>query len=255
LGRNKDPSLNTQIANSIRPYAGWAAAALLAVAIFSGLIASTFALPMLLLFLAGALATFRYWDALNTFDVWALDEWIRTRGEAIGIFDWYSPHQAAELFCSPVVVKARNEAAAEMNAVMMDLVRNPGRSAHADADFSMHDHPAGADNDQRRQTSQHDAAQIRYSQCNAALSRELLALLQRGDLLAKGLLTQDDVARAERLIPTSRWRVMNLDIARGDASGHGWNYTGIIVGKKPIAARAPAPREPAPKAPAPRRRR
>jgi hypothetical protein len=55
----------------------------------------------------------------------------------------------------------------------------------------------------------------------------------RGDLLAKGLPTRDDVALSERIIPTSRWRVMSLDIAKAQATGLGWHYTGIVVGKRP----------------------
>jgi hypothetical protein len=216
------------------------------VGVFSGFISSTFAFPLLALLLAGALATFRYWHELNTFDMWALDEWIRTRSEAIGVREWYGANQSADLFCSPVVVRARNDAAAEMNAVMMDLIRNPGPSTYAGPDESI---SRGSNSDLKRQHSLHDAAQTRYAQCNAALSRELLDQLRWGHLVAKGMLMQNEVARAERLIPTSRWRVMTIDIARGDASGPGWNYTGIVIAQKPVAAKAPIPRDPPPRAP------
>lgn len=235
--------MNSRLANWITAYAGWAAIALLIIAIFSGLIATSIAFPLFLLVAACALAILHYWEALKTFDFWALDEWIRTRRDSIGVRDWHSPHHAAELFCSPVVVRARNEAAAEMNSVMMELIRDPNRSARAPAGG---DPPTAANaitsaNSPARSHTHYEAAQIRYNQCNAALSRELLAQLTRGDLLAKGLLMRNDVALAERIIPTSRWRVMSLDIAKANASGPGWSYTGIVVGKKPIMGKKAKP--------------
>jgi hypothetical protein len=221
-----------------RPYAGWAAIAVLVVAIFIGLIATNIALPLFLLFAAGALAAFRYWDALKTFDFWALDEWLRTRRDAIGVRSWQAPHQAAEFYCSPVVVKARNEAAAEMNSIMMELIRDPGRSRRtpAGAMFSTDTDSSRLEGAPSRSHAHYEAAQIRVAQCNAALSRELAARLARGDLLAKGLLMKDELALSERVIPTSRWRVLTLDIAKATAAGAGWSYSGILIGNKPPAA-------------------
>ena len=223
--------MNAHYVNLIRPYAGWAAGALLATAIFIGLIATTVAFPLFLFASACALAAFRYWDDLKTFDFWALDEWIRTRRDSIGIRDWHAAHHAAEYFCSPVVVKARNEAAAEMNSIMMELIRDKGR-ADTGAYFSSTATSLISENNTGRTHTHYDVAQARYNQCNTALSRELLELLTRGNLFAKGLLMRDDTAMPERVIPTSRWRVMSLDIAKDTASGAGWSYTGILVGKK-----------------------
>ncbi|MDI1346890.1 MAG: hypothetical protein PSV22_22770 [Pseudolabrys sp.] len=229
----------------IRPYAGWAALVLLAAGIFGSIVAANFAFPVTLLLAAAALAAFRYWDALKTFDFWALDEWARMRYDAIGVRDWHAPHHAAEIYCSQVAVRTRNEAASEMNTIMMELIRGQGHK-DGDASISFADPKSLAPN-RTQQNAKYDAAQARYNQCNTALSRELLTHLVRGDLVAKGLPTRDDVAQSERIIPTSRWRIMNLDIAKAQATGLGWHYTGIVVGLKP------RPRKPA-KPPAPQAR-
>lgn len=228
-------------ADRIRPYTGWAALVLLVAGLFSSLVAANFAFPLVLLFGSAALAIFRYWRELKNFDFWAFDEWVRTRYDAMHVSDWHAPHHAAEMYCSQVVVRTRNEAAAEMNVIMMELIRGQEKSGGASigfADANFH-HP-----DRAERNAKYDAAQVRYNQCNTALARELLTYLVRGDLLAKGLPMKDDVALSERIIPTSRWRVMNLDIAKARASGPGWVYSGIVVGVKP------KPRKPA-KSPAP----
>ena len=237
--------MNAHLETLLRRYAGWAATALLVIAIFTSLIAAKIIFPLILFVTALALAMFRYWDDLKTFDVWALDEWIRTRHDSIGIRDWHSPYQAAELYCTPVVVKARNEAAAEMNTIMMELIRDPEHSAPSfDEHFMTRAGRLGPESGAGRNHTHYDAAQARFNHCNAVLSRELRARLARGHLLAKGLLMQHDVALSERIIPTSRWRVMNLDIAKGYASGHGWSYTGLVIGKKPVDAKIAKPPRP-----------
>jgi hypothetical protein len=157
------------------------------------------------------------------------------RFDALGVRDWHAPHHAAEIYGSQVVVRARNEAASEMNVIMMELIRGEGHGAgHSFGDTSIgHADSKLSPSSRTERNTKYDAAQIRYNQCNAALSRELLTHLVRGDLVAKGLPTKGDVAQSERIIPTSRWRVMNLDIAKAQATGLGWHYTGIVVGLKP----------------------
>lgn len=245
--------MNTQLADWIRPYAGWAALVFLVTAIFGGLIAANFAFPLTLLVAAAALAVFRFWQPLKTFDFWAFDEWARMRFDSIGIRDWHAPHHAAEMYCSQVAVRTRNEAAAEMNIIMMELIRGRERIASVPAGTSLTApaDPKAFESNRTVHNAKYDAAQIRYNQCNTALSRELLALLARGDLLAKGLPTRDDVAQSERIIPTSRWRVMSLDIAKAQASGLGWHYTGIVVGKRPKARETAKPPNPQAKPPNP----
>lgn len=216
--------------NRIRPYAGWAALVLLVAGLFSGLVAVNFAFPLSLLFGAAALAIFRFWHELKTFDFWAFDEWARMRYNAAGVRDWHAPHHAAEMYCSQVVVKTRNEAAAEMNIIMMELIRGQENTGDPSIGFSG---PRSFSPNRTDRNEKYDAAQVRYNQCNTALARELLTYLVRGDLLAKGLPTKDDVAHSERVIPTSRWRIMNLDIAKARATGLGWHYTGVVIGVKP----------------------
>jgi hypothetical protein len=243
--------VNTHLANLIRPYAGWAALVLLVVAIFGGLIAANFTFPLTCLFAAAGLAVFRFWEPLKTFDFWAFDEWARMRFDALGVRDWHAPHHAAEMYCSQVAVRTRNEAAAEMNVIMMELIRGQERIVGASTGASQTDYadPRTFEDNRTDRNAKYDAAQIRYNQCNISLSRELLEHLVRGDLLAKGLPTRDDVAQSERIIPTSRWRVMSLDIAKAQASGLGWHYTGIVVGKRPKARKAPKPSAPPAKPP------
>jgi len=65
------------------------------------------------------------------------------------------------------------------------------------------------------------------------LSRDLHRQLIAGTLMAKGLPTQNETMRSERIIPKSRWRIMNLDISKAEASGRGLHYIGIVIGKKP----------------------
>lgn len=244
----------SQIASIVKPYAGWAALAFFVAALFSSIVAKNFAVPLLLYAFALCLAMFRYWEQLKVFDFWALDEWLRTRLDAWEVREWQSLTQAAEAFCNQVAVKSRNEAAAEMNVIMMEIIRQNNAPDAEQHDFSaMHDPNA-------ERNARYEAAQIRFSQCNTALSRELHTYLARGDLLAKGLPTEGDFARAERIIPTSRWRVMTLDIAKAQAAGMGWQYMGILVGVKPrkpkrkmppVAQQPQAPQQP--KGPQPQR--
>jgi hypothetical protein len=235
--------VNSHLANWIRPYAGWAALALLVIGLFESLFAANFVLPLLFLLAAAGLATFRFWEPLKTFDFWAFDEWIRMRFDALGVHDWHAPHHAAEMYCSQVAVRTRNEAATEMNIIMMELIRGQERVANAltGNDLKAYADPTAFENNRTDRNAIYDAAQIRFNQCNTALSRELLEHLVRGDLLAKGLPTRDDVALSERIIPTSRWRVMSLDIAKAQASGAGWHYTGIVVGKRPKVRKTAKP--------------
>jgi hypothetical protein len=222
--------------------ARWIILAMLAIAFFIGVIGSNAFLPIGLIAIAAALATVRYWDELKAFDFWALDEWIRTRIDAMGVREWRSPYHSAEIYCSQVTAKARNEAAAEMNSIMMELIRTnePAGASTGGAFATMPQDRTDA----RSRHASYDAAQVRYNQCNAALSRELLAQLARGHLIAKGLPIEDGNAKSERIIPTSRWRVMSLDISKAKAAGPGICYEGIVIGKKPEKAAPQVPKAP-----------
>ncbi len=241
--------MTPELTDRFKPYAGWAALVLLVAGLFSGLIAGNFVFPLSLLLGAAALAIYRYWHEIKTFDFWAFDEWVRTRYDAMHVRDWHAPHHAAEMYCSQVVVRTRNEAAAEMNVIMMELIRGQKKTSGVSIGFADADirHP-----DRTERNAKYDAAQVRYNQCNTALARELLTYLVRGDLLAKGLPTKNDVAQAERIIPTSRWRVMTLDIAKAKAMGSGWNYTGVVVGVKPKPRKSAKPSTPEANTAAPR---
>ena len=115
-----------------------------------------------------------------------------------------------------------------MNTIMMEIIRQTNGPQSGQLDFSRKVPDLNAERNAR-----YEAAQVRLNQTNSLLSRELHFYLARGDLLAKGLLTTDDIARAERIIPTARWRVMSLDIAKAQATGMGWRYSGIVIGVKP----------------------
>lgn len=181
-------------------------------AAFTALGASHVSVPLVLIAVAGTLTIVRYRTRLKEFDLWALDEWLRTRYDAYGIAEWHRPYHAAELYCRNDIVQARNEAAGRMNSIMMELLKDHTRASALHSDY--------------------DDAQARYKQCDRTLGRELLAYLRRGDLFAKGMLSKDGAGKAERIIPTARWRIMDLDISNATASGAGWNYIGIVVGAR-----------------------
>jgi hypothetical protein len=212
--------VKSHLAMWIKAYANWAAAVLFVAALFTSLVANSFVVPLVLFALTIALVSYGNWTAIRTFDIWAFDEWFRTRLDAIGTRDWQAPYQAAETYCSVPVVMARNEAAASMNTIMMELVKDGGS-------------PLNSSTLPTRRHADYDTAQVRFNHCNSVLGRELVAYLAQGHLIAKGLLVQDDIAKSERIIPTSRWRVLSLDLAKADASGQGWHYTGVVIGKRP----------------------
>lgn len=229
--------MKSHLTNWIRGYATWAAILLLSVGIFIALVANSVALPLVLICLAAGLFIFRYWGAINAFDLWALEEWTRSRAGSIGIREWHAPYHAAERYCDPAIVKARNEAAAEINFIMMELIRDQSRDVGA---------PVGARplplSEQERawpprlgtagRHADYEAAQARHDQNNLALARDLLRRLAAGELVARGLPTQGDITQSERIIPASRWRIMGLDISKAEASGRGFHYLGIVIGKK-----------------------
>lgn len=231
--------MNTYIINWIRGYATWLAILLVCAAAFSAAITNGIMFPLTLVIAAVGLAVFRYWDAIKTFNLWGLEEWINAKIDLIGIREWHAPYHAVEIFCNPAAVRARNEAAAEMNSIMMELVKDQSRVVDAPIGADPLKSPSQKNPGPLRgklagRHADYEAAQTRHDQYNAALARELLKQLIRGDLIAKGLPVQHDVAESERVIPTSRWRIMGLDIAKAEASGRGWHYIGIVIGKKPV---------------------
>jgi len=197
-----------QLSNWMKQFAGWGLILLWVAAALTALGASNIAVPLVLIAVACSLTVVRYRSQLKGFDFWALDEWVRTRYDAYGIAEWHQPYHAVELYCRQDIVEARSEATARMNSIMMELLKDRSHAASLHSDY--------------------DDAQARYNQCNTALGRELLAYLRRGDLFAKGIPSKDGEGKAERIIPTARWRVMDLDISMATASGGGWNYTGIV---------------------------
>jgi hypothetical protein len=212
--------MKTNLASWIRSYATSAATLFCLAAIFIALTVGGTALPMALLCVGVGLFTFRYWGAIKGFDLWALDEWVRTRMESSGISEWHTPYHAAALFCDPTVARARNEASLIMNSTMMEMIKDPSRKGGGPADtVARH--------------ADYEAARARHDQMNIMLSRDLHRQLIAGTLMAKGLPTQNETMRSERIIPKSRWRIMNLDISKAEASGRGLHYIGIVIGKKP----------------------
>lgn len=211
--------MNSQLSDWMKQYAGWGLILLWVAAALTALRASNVAVPLVLIAVAATLTVVRYRSNLKDLDFWAFDEWVRTRYDAYGIAEWHAPYHAAELYCRHDVVHPRNEAATQMNSIMMELLK--GRT---------HDSALHAD---------YDAAQARYNQCNTALGRELLTYLRRGDLFAKGLLSKHGEGKAERIIPTARWRVMDLDISKASAIGEGWHYVGLVIGRANRRKKAP----------------
>ena len=219
------------LTNWIRDYVTWAAILILIAATFSALIANGVVLPLVLICLAAGLFAFRYWDAIKAFDVQAFDESVRAITRSILIRDWHAPYHAAELFCDPTIVKARNEATAKMNHIMMNLIKDPSRNVGVAIEaVPEREKTTRSTNSTSRRHADYDAAQAEYDNNNLALSHDLLRQLIAGTLIAKGF---TDTTQSERIIPTSRWKIMNLDISKAEASGPGWHYRNIVIGKKP----------------------
>ena len=230
--------MKSYLTDWIRDYAPWTALLLLFTAIFIASTANGMFLPLVLLCLAVGLVVFRYWDAIKAFDFWAFDEWVRARKGSIGIREWHTPYRAAEHFCDPNIVKAHNEAAAKINSIMMELIKDTGRKIGTPNTASPL--PRSENEGTRPFSSAPGLRQLDYEatkailgQNNLKLAHDLLRQLIAGDLVAKGLPTQNDRTQSERIIPTSHWRIMSIDISKAEASGHGLHYIGIVVGKKP----------------------
>src|SRR3974390_1012800 len=122
--------VKSQLANCIQRYAIWIAILFLFATIFIASSANGTALPLVLVCVAIVLVIFRYWDLINAFALSDFSKWARTRIGSIGIPHWHAPYHAATRFCDPAVVKTRNDAAAKMNSIMMELVKG-GRDAVA----------------------------------------------------------------------------------------------------------------------------
>ncbi|HEY9716109.1 MAG TPA: hypothetical protein V6C69_01465 [Trichormus sp.] len=229
------------VTNWIWDNAPWIALLLLGVGAFTGLIATGFLFPLLLLCLGIGLLIYRYWESLKSFDFFALDEWVHARIDSVGIREWHTPYHAAERYCDPVVVRARNDAATKMNSIMMELIKNPDQKIDASNSASSSRFSDGFKmSSTLRQTSLHadyEAAQAKHDENNLVLARELLRRLVAGNLLAKGLPVENDVTRSERIIPASRWRIMGLNISKAEASGRGAHYIGIVIGQKPVVVK------------------
>jgi len=218
--------------NWVRTYTVWISAVLIFIAVFIAIIANLIVLPAGLIIIAFCLTLFRYWNSITTFDLWAVDEWVRTRSDAMGIRDWHAPYKAAELFCDPKLVAQRNEAAAQMNLIMMEIIKDTDHASAISAKNSDQRKREPFSGGSMKRNIDYEAFQIRHDQTNIVLSRQLLKPLIAGKLIAKGLPVIHDVTQSERIIPAARWRVMSLDIAKAEASGSGLNYIGVVIGKK-----------------------
>jgi len=219
----------------VRGHAKWAAILTLSAATFSVLITNAIVLPLMLLFLTAGILVFRYFDAIKAFEFSALDEWARAIPRLIGNREWYAPYRAAELFCDPSIVRSRNEAAAKMNNVMMDLLNDPRHIIEDPCEESLLKRTAmPPKNSAGGRHVDYDAALAEHDLNNLALSRDLRGKLFVGNLIAKGL---PDATQLERIIPRSDWKVMSLDISKAEALGPQRHYTDIVIGKGPSKVR------------------
>ena len=221
----------------IRTYAGGIIIVLLALNLF--LITGARVISITLIIAVITIATIRHWEAIRDFDFWAFDEWLRGRLNSLGIREWQAPYRAAARYCDPDVVKSRDEAANEMNFLMMELIkhRSDDIAERAIGVVSMADR-RGKNvvtlSPETKSPGAYEAAQIRHDRCSAVLTRELVAQLASGELVAKGLFLEGGIIRSERVIPKSRWRILELDFANDEAHGGGLHYNGIVIGKMEI---------------------
>jgi len=180
----------------------------------------------------------RYWHAIRTLDWRVVDEWIRAQIGAIIIRDWYSPNQAAEMFCDPIVVRQWHEARAEISSSIMEMVREQGRKVGGFTGA----HPLRAlETPLPRKLSgqlpelqgSQDTAQERYRQSDRMLGAELRQQLIAGVLVAKGSpVRAGDDHGFERAIPIALWQDLKLDIRNSEASGRERRYGAVSIGKK-----------------------
>ena len=217
----------------IRRYGTWAAILILLVAAFIASRTDSAMLPLVLVCVAAVLVIFRYWDAIKAFDLWALNELVQAKTGSIAIREWHTPYHAAELFCDPTIVRARNGAALKANSIMMELINDPRGNVGIPDPLKIPEQRATPSrNNTAGRHAEYEAAQAAHSQANIALSRDLLRQLVAGNLMAKGLPTLNDTIQSERIIPTPRWKLLSLDISKAEASGGGLHYIGIVIGKK-----------------------
>ena len=203
----------------IQTYGRWAAfLILLAAAYFIASIVyraaptSTFVLVLA----AMIFIVFHYGRAIKNFDLHALDNWARNRMSMVGVHEWHTPYHAASRFCDPKVVRERNDAAAQMNSIMMEFIKE--RSPVPDMPINY---------------SAYETARTKHEQYNTVLAGQLLEKLIAGDIIAKGSVRQDGITdNTERIIPSFNWNDMKLDILRSEASGGGLHYVSILIGKK-----------------------
>jgi len=194
-------------------------------------------LAVLFLMAAVGFYAIRLWPAIRTLDWRVVDEWVRAQIGAIVIRDWYSPSQAAEMFCDPAVVREWHEARAQISSSIMEVVREQGRKGGggtgSDPLIAIGTPTLRKFSDQPPELlSSQDAAQGKYTQSDHMLRHELVRQLISGVLIAKGSPVHDDDERPERVIPSSLWKDLKLDLRNSEASGGGRRYGGVSIGKK-----------------------
>ena len=192
---------------------------------------------------AAGLIAVRYWEAMRTLDWGNVDEWVRAQIAAIVIRDWYSPSQAAEMFCDPVVVREWQDARAHISSSIMEMVREQGRkvggSAGADPLHGLETPMSTRLSGQLPELNgSQGTAQERYKQNNRMLRDELVRQLIAGVLVAKGSpVRAGDGHGFEHAIPSSLWQHLMLDIRNSEASGRGRRYGAVSIGKKRLVWR------------------
>ena len=224
--------VKSQLASWIQRYAIWIAILVLFAATFIASSANGTALPFVLICVAIGLIIFRYWDLINAFALSDFSKWARTRIGSIGIQHWHTPYHAAARFCDPTVVKTRNDAAAKMNSIMMELVKGGRDAVAVETKIPEQETTRPIRRKVTESYSAYETASAVHEQCNRLLARDLLKQLIAGDLIAKGSSTQNGIVQSECIIPKSHWTNMSFDISTSEASGSGVHYVRIVVGKR-----------------------
>jgi hypothetical protein len=224
--------VKSQLASWIQRYAIWIAILFLFAATFIASNANRTVLPLVFICVAIVLIFFRYWDLINAFALSDFSKWARTRIGSIGIRHWHTPYHAATRFCDPTVVKTRNDAAAKMNSIMMELVKGGRDAAAAETKIPEQETTRPITSEVTESYSAYERASAVHEQCNILLARDLLKQLIAGDLIAKGSSAQNEITQSECIIPKSHWTNMSFDIATSEASGSGLHYVRIVIGKR-----------------------
>ena len=202
-------------------------------------------IPALMLSLAAAGYGFWPWlrelpSRLSLDRLRAVIEAARLQMAAWSVSEWDHPRDAAERFAPSDWISEKREQDEKIDRLRGQHWEIRGKMADAMKTMPKLSAPIAIPEPEEMEglraelqecQSQSEAAQRRSNTLYGLICSVLLEELKAGSLLAKGLPKIGGVAQAEHVIPPYKWRVMALNVSDAEASGHGWQYVGIVIGQ------------------------